>query len=146
MRTHETNRPAVNEQVYDTPATRAAFAESSRIYAALYEYRRSVIDEAVATGVPAMRPTWMVFPDSDAAAADLQFFLGEHLLVAPVLAQGEETVEVSFPPGEWVHVLTGETYDGDVTVEVPAPLDTPAAFVLADDPVGEQIREALAER
>jgi alpha-glucosidase len=121
MRSHETNRPAVNEQVYDTPQTRASFAEASAIYAALYDYRKTVIDEAVQTGVPAMRPTWMVYPDSEAA-------------------------QVAFPPGQWVHVLTGETYDGDRTVEVPAPLDTPAAFVLAGDPAGEQIQEARADR
>jgi len=44
MRTHEGNRPAQNEQVYDTPETREAFAQASRIYAALYPYRKTVID------------------------------------------------------------------------------------------------------
>ncbi len=146
MRTHEGNRPAQNQQVYDTPETRAAFAEASKIYAALYPYRKTVIDAAVATGVPAIRPTWMVYPDTAAADADLQFFLGDHLLVAPVLAEGADTVSVSFPPGEWVNVLTGESFAGDQTVDVPAPLDTPAAFVSADDPVGKQIRAALAQR
>ena len=146
MRTHEGNRPAQNQQVYDTPDTRAAFAEASQIYAALYPYRKTVIDEAVATGVPAMRPTWMVYPRTAAADADLQFFLGEHLLMAPVLAEGDTSVEVSFPPGTWVHVLTGETFQGDQTLTVAAPLDTPAAFVLQGDPVGEQIVEDLADR
>jgi hypothetical protein len=45
-----------------------------------------------------------------------------------------------------VHALTGQTFPGDRTTDVPAPLDTPAAFVRADDPVGEQIRQALDER
>ncbi|MCU0280056.1 MAG: alpha-glucosidase [Candidatus Nanopelagicales bacterium] len=144
MRTHEGNRPAQNQQVYDTPETRAAFAAASQIYAALYPYRKTVIDEAVATGVPAMRPTWMVYPDSTAASADLQFFLGDHLLVAPVLKEGATTVSVAFPPGEWINVLTGESFAGDQTVEVPAPLDTPAAFVEAQDPVGEQILRQLS--
>ena len=143
MRTHEGNRPAQNEQVYDTPETREAFAQASRIYAALYPYRKTVIDEAVSTGVPAMRPTWMVYPGAE---GDPQFFLGAHLLVAPVLAEGATSVEVSFPPGQWVHALTGETFEGDRTVEVAAPLDTPAAFVRADDPVSEQIRAALKGR
>ena len=146
MRTHEGNRPAENQQVYDSAQTREAFAEASQIYAALYPYRKTVIDEAVATGVPAMRPAWMVFPGTAAAAADLQFFLGDHLLVAPVLEEGADSVSVSFPPGTWVNVLTGETYAGDQTTEVPAPLDTPAAFVREGDRVGEQIQEALAAR
>lgn len=146
MRTHEGNRPAVNQQVYDTAETRAAFAQASRIYAALYPYRKTVIDEAVATGVPAMRPMWMVAPHTSAADADRQFFLGEHLLVAPVLASGADTVSVSFPPGKWIHALTGQTYDGDQVVEVAAPLDTPVAFVRDGDPVGERIRRALDQR
>lgn len=139
MRTHEGNRPAQNQQVYDTPETRAQFAEATKIYAALYDYRKTVIDEATATGVPAVRPVWMVYPGT---YADLQFFLGEHLMVAPVVEQGATSVDVTFPPGEWVHVLTGETYSGQATV--PAPLDTPAAFVRSGDPVGQGIVDALA--
>ncbi|HQR80202.1 MAG TPA: alpha-glucosidase [Actinomycetota bacterium] len=146
MRTHEGNRPAQNQQVYDTDETRSAFAQASRIYAALYPYRKTVIDQAVATGVPAMRPTWLVYPGTAAADADLQFFLGDHLLVAPVLAEGARTVQVSLPPGQWVHVLTGQTFAGDQTVSVDAPLDTPAAFVRDGDPVGTQIRKALDRR
>jgi hypothetical protein len=33
-----------------------------------------------------------------------------------------------------VHLLTGDSYEGDRTLSVPAPLGTPAAFVNADDP------------
>ena len=39
MRTR-TNRPSMNQQVYDTPTTRAQFARASQIYAALYDHRR----------------------------------------------------------------------------------------------------------
>ena len=143
MRTHEGNRPAHNAQVYDSPESRAAFARMSRVYAALAPYRKTVVDEAVETGLPARRHTWLMYPESAAADADLQFFLGAHLLVAPVVAQVATSVSVSFPPGSWVHVLTGERYDGDRTTDVPAPLGTPAAFVRVGDPVGEQIIEAL---
>ena len=68
-----------------------------------------------------MRPTWMVFPGTD---ADLQFFLGDHLLMAPVLAEGATSVECRSRPGTWVHALS-QTFQGDQTLTVPAPLDTP---------------------
>ena len=143
MRTHEGNRPAENQQVYSTPETRSAFARSTQIYSALYRYRKTVIDEAVATGVPAMRHTWLVYPNSRAAAANLQFFLGEHLLMAPVTSERATSVKVSFPPGTWVHALTGQTFGGDTETEVAAPIGTPAAFVKQGDPAGEQIRADL---
>lgn len=143
MRTHETNRPDVNQQVYDTPETRAAFARATQIFVALADYRAGVIDEAVRTGVPAMRHTWLVYPGTQAAEADLQFFLGAHLLMAPVTSNDATTTEVALPPGEWVHAFTGQRFNGDQTVSVDSPLGTPAAFVRADDPVGTQIREAL---
>jgi alpha-glucosidase len=143
MRTHETNRPRLNQQVYDTAETRAQFARASRIYAALAEYRAGVIQEGVQRGIPAMRHGWQVHPGTRAAAADLQFFLGDHLLVAPVYADGATTADVTFPPGQWRHVLTGEVFDGDRSARVPAPLGTPAAFVQVGDPVGDGIVASL---
>ncbi len=144
MRTHETNRPKLNQQVYDDATTRAQFARASKIYAALYDYRKSVIDEAVKDGIPAMRHGWLVYPGSKAAEQDLQFFLGDHLLVAPVYEENATTVQVTFPPGQWKHVLTGEVFPGDSQVTVNAPLDTPAAFVKVGDPVGDEILAAMA--
>lgn len=143
MRTHETNRPDKNQQVYDTPETQSQFARNTQIFVALKPYREQVIAEAVATGVPAMRHGWLVYPGSKAAGADLQFFLGEHLLVAPVTSNDATSVKVTLPPGTWVHALTGQTFDGDAEVEVDAPIGTPAAFVKQGDPVGDQIRAAL---
>ncbi|MCU0296837.1 MAG: alpha-glucosidase, partial [Candidatus Nanopelagicales bacterium] len=113
MRTHETNRPKLNQQVYDTPTTRAQFAKASQIYAALYDYRKGVVEEGVRDGIPAMRHGWLVHPGTKAADEDLQFFLGNHLLVAPVYEEGATTTTVTFPPGQWKHILTGEVFPGN---------------------------------
>lgn len=90
-----------------------------------------------------MRHGWLVFPGTKAAQADLQFFLGEHLLVAPVVDEGGTSAEVTFPPGQWKHILTGEVFSGDTTTTVNAPIGTPAAFVQVGDPVGDQIVNAM---
>jgi alpha-glucosidase len=63
--------------------------------------------------------------------------------VAPVYADGATTAQVTFPPGQWRHILTGQVFDGDTTTAVPAPLGTPAAFVKVGDPVGDQIVAAM---
>lgn len=143
LRTHEGNRPADNAQVYDTPESRAAFGRMSRLFAALAPYRRTVLDEAGRTGVPAIRHGWLVHPGTAAAKVDTQFFLGDAILMAPVLESGSETVVVTFPPGPWVHLITGETFEGDRAVEVAAPLGTPAAFVSADDPRAADLQRAV---
>lgn len=134
MRTHEGNRPSDNLQVYDTAESREAFARMTRLYAALAPYRRDVVREAVDTGVPAVRHTWLEYPGTRAAESDRQFFFGPSILVAPVMREGADSVEVSLPPGNWVHLLTGEQLEGDRSVRVDAPLGTPAAFVEASDP------------
>ncbi|WP_311966738.1 alpha-glucosidase [Arsenicicoccus cauae] len=142
MRSHEGNRPAQNLQVYD-PTQVAATARSSRIFAALAPYRATVLDEATRDGIPAVRHTWVNWPNTTAAANDRQFFLGQSVLVAPVLSEGSRTATVSFPPGTWVNIFTGRSYAGGATTNVPAPLGTPAAFVRADDPWLPKIQAAL---
>ncbi|MFM8238803.1 MAG: alpha-glucosidase, partial [Actinomycetota bacterium] len=137
------NQPSRNLQVYTDDTQASAFAYGTRIYAALGDYRRTVIAETVDTGMPAMRHPSLVYPGTKAADQDNTFFLGDHLFVAPVMAAGLRTVEVALPPGTWVHALTGEEFPGDTTQTVAAPLDQATAFVLKGDPVGEQIRAAL---
>lgn len=143
MRTHEGNRPDHNAQAYDAAAT-DAFARMTRLHAALEPYRRTVVAEATRTGVPALRHGWLVAPDSSAATVDTQIFLGDSLLIAPVLRAGSTTVEVTFPPGRWVHLLTGEEFDGDRTVTVAAPLGTPAAFLRAQHPMRSELEQGIA--
>ncbi|HHU11230.1 MAG TPA: alpha-glucosidase, partial [Intrasporangiaceae bacterium] len=67
MRTHEGNRPDENVQVSSTPQTREQFAAATQIYAALAAYRRKVVAEASGTGVPALRPMWVMAPGTPAA-------------------------------------------------------------------------------
>ena len=139
MRTHEGNRPDDNAQVFD-PEHTDAFARMTKVYAALEPYRAEVIAEATELGLPAVRHGWLVAPGTDAAEVDTQFFLGDAVLVAPVLDDGADSVEVVFPPGEWQSLFTGRTYE-EGTQEVDAPVGRPAAFVRTDHPLAEQLVE-----
>ncbi|MQA86621.1 MAG: alpha-glucosidase [Streptosporangiales bacterium] len=141
LRTHEGNRPWRNVQVYDLGEVEF-FARMTRMYAALAPYRRAVVAEAAHTGMPAIRHTWLVHPDSPAARADRQFFFGPSLLVAPVLKRGARSVRVHLPAGRWTHVWSGRGY-GDpyraVSVRVPAPLGQPAVLYPEGDTEAERI-------
>lgn len=64
------------------------------------------------SGIPSMRAMALEF-DRDPAARylDMQYMLGDSLLVAPVFREDKE-VEYYLPEGVWTHLLTGEEKTG----------------------------------
>lgn len=132
LRTHEGNQPDRNAQPYD-PDVAAAFAKQTRVFAALAEYRRTVVDEAARTGMPALRHCWIAAPGSAAATRDDQYLFGDGFLVAPVLGPGVASTTATLPPGEWVHVWSGRRFAGAAEATVDSPLGRPAVFSRAGD-------------
>ena len=60
-----------------------------------------------------------------------EFLVGEHLLVAPVLEQGQTKKMVYLPEGIWYDFNTGKRYEGKQYYLVDAPLDTCPMFAKA---------------
>ena len=74
------------------------------------------------TGEPIIRPLFYDHMDQPKLyAVDDEFYLGEHILVAPVTEAGAEEREVYLPEGDWVSLWTKEKFAGNATVTVPAP-------------------------
>ncbi len=64
------------------------------------------------TGIPMMRPMILEFPqEMGMKDLDMQYMLGESLLVAPVFSESGE-VEYYLPQGKWTHLLSGEVREG----------------------------------
>ncbi len=82
----------------------------------------TLANQASTDGTPVTRSCKFMFPDG--GCDDLMFFLGDDLLVAPVIEEGATSREVVLPPGDWVDVATGMVVSGDGTtaLTVPAPL------------------------
>ncbi|MCD8218017.1 MAG: alpha-xylosidase [Clostridiales bacterium] len=75
-----------------------------------YLYEKAV--ESHETGVPMMRPMFMEYPaDLTCQTLDLQYMLGDSLLVAPIFRESGE-VEYYLPEGTWINYLTGERITG----------------------------------
>jgi alpha-glucosidase len=74
--------------------------------------------EASLTGAPPLRPLAWGFP-AEAALRGVEdtALLGETLLVAPVLTEGETTQRVTLPPGRWVEYFSGAVYAGGGVLE-----------------------------
>ncbi len=82
-----------------------------------------ILEEAQATGLPAMRAMALAFPDDPASwAFDGQYMFGHALLIAPVLQPGGR-VKVYLPHGLWYDFWTGESFQGGRVLDLVMPLE-----------------------
>jgi alpha-glucosidase len=98
-----------------------------------------VMREASQTGVPAMRPLFLEFPD-DAKTYALgdQFLFGRDLLVAPVVREGAAERSLYLPAGDWYDFWTGRRHQGGRELRVPVTLESIPVFARAGAFVFEQ--------
>lgn len=88
--------------------------------------------EAAVTGIPAMRPMMLEFPeDPKTVELDDQFLWGRDLLVAPVLREVASDREVYLPRGDWYDFWTGRRMVGGQAVRIPVTLASIPIFVRA---------------
>lgn len=96
----------------------------------LLPYIYNVMHEANETGIPALRPLFLEFPnDEHVMGMDDEFLFGSSLLIAPVLWENTTEREVYLPKGGWYDYWTGHYYKGGGRVRVPVTLETIPMFV-----------------
>jgi alpha-glucosidase (family GH31 glycosyl hydrolase) len=99
----------------------------------LLPYMYTLSAEATKTGVGAVRPLWLEYPDDPdtlGANAKYEFLAGSDFLVAPVYEDSDTRDGIYLPKGTWTDYWTGRTYQGPTTVNgYHAPLDTLPLFV-----------------
>lgn len=89
-----------------------------------------VMREASVTGVPAMRPLFLEFPDDPKTyALNDQFLFGRDLLVAPVVREAASERSVYLPTGDWYDFWTGRRHAGGREVRIPVTLESIPVFV-----------------
>jgi alpha-D-xyloside xylohydrolase len=99
----------------------------------LRPYVMSTMRAAHAEGLPPMRPLFLNVPADPACwEIDDQFFLGDDLLVAPVVTEGATERRVYLPEGvAWRDAWTGEPLPGGQWLTAAAPLDRIPVYVRA---------------
>jgi len=98
----------------------------------LLPYIYNSMVQASQSGIPAMRPMLLEYPDDAAfVGEDTQFLFGDDLLIAPVLWPGDTTREVQLPKGNWYDFWTETKFEGGKRIVVPAPIDRIPVFVRA---------------
>ncbi len=114
--------------VFTDTETLLAFARLTQVHARLAPYFRLLTREYFSTGLPVMRPLFLVFPGEEALKkASDAFMLGDEMLVAPVFARGRQTRRVLLPQGHWIHLWSGKSFVGGEHV-IDAPLGAPPVF------------------
>jgi alpha-glucosidase len=88
------------------------------------------MEEASRTGVPALRPLLLEYPeDSRTYDLDDEFLLGRDILAAPVLREGATERELFLPKGDWFDLWTGSHVAGGARIKLPVSLGTIPIFV-----------------
>ncbi len=149
-RTHEGLAPDANAQVYSNESTIQHFARFAKVFAALADYRRDLMQQAEEKGYPVVRHPVLHYPDDEYfKVMDVnvfQFMLGEDFMVAPALFASTETREVYLPQGQWVHLWSGDVINapaGGLAFSAPAPLGEPPVYYRAGSLAAEQAVETL---
>ena len=95
------------------------------------DYTRSLMKEAHEKGSPVIRGLFYEFPeDKNAWEIKDQYMFGGDILVAPVCYEKARSRSVYLPEGAtWTFASDGSVYDGGVTVEVDAPIESIPIFL-----------------
>jgi alpha-D-xyloside xylohydrolase len=110
----------------------SVFQHYARLRYRLLPYLYSYAWVAAQTSLPLMRPMLLEFPEDPVTwALDLQYMLGEELLVAPIFNQSGERA-VYLPAGQWVDFWTDELLTGSRFITVKTPLETMPLYVRAN--------------
>jgi len=117
------------------PAYDEVLIASWRLYARVHErlagysYRHAV--EAHATGLPIVRPLFLVDPDAPEAWSQWWTFMyGSDLVVSPVWEKGQRTQQVYLPAGaRWQDAWRGTVHAGGQTITVDADVHQIPIFV-----------------
>lgn len=149
MRNHIWDKPEGSVNLWYSPQTTELFRRYARLHTSLLPYLQTFAREAAQTGVPIMRHPMLEYPDDEKTADCIaEYFLGEKILVAPVVEQGATRRSLYLPSGSWVDYWTQGILEGGREVNVSAPLERIPIFIRAGSilPFTESENDTLAWR
>ncbi|CAG8548749.1 3175_t:CDS:10 [Ambispora leptoticha] len=92
---------------------------------ALLPYWYTVFQEASETGMPVIRPMFVVFPeDEETFEIEDQYFVGDSLLVKPIVTEGQTSTEIYLSNNEiYYDYFTFDPVRGSGRIKVDAPIE-----------------------
>jgi sulfoquinovosidase len=130
MRTHHGIRADQNWHLASDAETVEHWRRYTSLHVQLYPYFRALARRAVAEGIPLWIPMGLLHPNDEPSwSVTDQFYLGDALLVAPVITDGAREREVYLPAGRFAPLFGGQALVGPAVVSVAAPLTEIPVFV-----------------
>lgn len=105
FRSHPSNNPAFNAQLWDNADIAADFKKFSNVFIDIGKYRMQLMTEMETNGLPPTRSLMLEFDNTDYDIDD-QFMVGSKYMVAPIVYVGATKRSVFFPEGTWTHYFT----------------------------------------
>lgn len=128
MRGHEGLNPDLNAQFDASDEVLRHGADMAAVHAKLKPYLKAAVKYNAENGVGVVRPLFFYYDEPRAYEECYEYMLGRDILVAPVIHSGAKVREVYLPKDEWIHIWTGEAYNGGI-VSVDAELGNIPVFV-----------------
>ena len=129
MRSHEGNRPTQNFQFYQDDDTLKLMARMTHIRVDLKPYINHLFDEAIEKGYPVQRPLFMHYEDDEKTYhLQYEYLFGQDIYIKPVVLPNQKAQELYLPKDKWIHLWTGDQYEGGQTVTVLCPIGYPPVF------------------
>jgi alpha-glucosidase (family GH31 glycosyl hydrolase) len=101
----------------------------------LYYFIRRAINNALTTGLPVIRPLWMIDPqDVNCLRIWDQFLIGDRVIVAPLLYKNVTERDIYLPKGRWKDEMDGSSMKGERWVHHYRGRNQIPFFTLLDDP------------
>jgi alpha-glucosidase len=98
----------------------------------LLPYIYTAIEETTRTGLPAMRPVFLDYPQAeDFYGNNRDFLFGSDLFVAPVTTEMVDAEEVQLPPGDWYDYWTSQKLNSTNKITLHPALDEMPLYVRA---------------
>lgn len=125
------------------------FKEFNDIRHLLLPYLYSTTYKTHLSDIPVIRPVVMEYPeDRSARNVELEYFLGDSLLVVPVFDQDEDEIDVYLPNGQWIDLFTHERIKGGRWVKRKIEVDKIPVFIRQNKmiPMLTKIPENIEEK
>lgn len=137
------------EPIFHSPSSQARVREAIRLRYRLMPYLYTLAWDNHRLGWPLARPMLFHYPnDPNVARLTEQYLWGRDLLVAPVMAPGQEQLDVYLPPGSWIDFYTGQRVAGRQWRQVALSADHIPTLVRAGSilPLAEPAASLAAQR
>ena len=102
------------------PIAEQAATKAIRLRYALIPYIYASQHAAHVRGVGLVRPLIFDYPDDPQVRNDVDAWMfGDHLLVSPVVEQGQTVKHIYLPAGRWIDWFKGTVYQGNRSIDYP---------------------------